>query len=305
MSVAEAKKNWNVGELLNWSINYLSEKQFENPRLNVEWLLCHTLQCKRIDLYTNYDRPLDKIELDQFKTQLLRRVGQEPLQYIVGSAEFMGLTFEVNADVLIPRPDTETLVERTLEICKENKQEAVHVLDIGTGCGAISVALVYYLEKYSIPCSLTALDISEKALEVARRNSENILGKEKINFVRGNILEENTIKDLYHSFDVIVSNPPYISDEEYSLLPSEVKNHEPEIALKAADNGFVFYNHIVKTAKTFFRSNLTKKYVIFEVGYNQAPEVSTILTNRGFDVRVYKDYHQVDRVISGRLNEQN
>lgn len=301
MSMQEPKKSWNVGELLDWSMRYLSEKQFENPRLNVEWLLCHTLQCKRIDLYTNYDRPLDKKELEQFKVRLRRRVDQEPLQYIVGSTDFMGLAFEVNMDVLIPRPDTETLVEKTLEICKNSTYDALHILDVGTGSGVIGVSLAFYLEKYLIPCSVTALDISEKALTVAKRNSERILGYKKINFVLGNIFDEEGMKPLHDSFDVIVSNPPYISEDEYAVLPREVKAYEPELALKAPDNGLAFYKHISRNAKIFFRSDLTKKHVIFEAGYSQAEDVKEILTGQGFGVSVFKDYQQVDRVVCGSI----
>lgn len=305
MSVTTEKKKWNVNELLDWSIGYLSEKQFENPRLNVEWLLCHTLGCKRIDLYANYDRPLDKKELEEFKSILLRRINHEPLQYITGETEFMGLTFKVNPDVLIPRPDTELLVEKTLDLCKHNGYEKVYILDIGTGSGALCVSLAFFLEKYNIPYSITALDISEKALTLAQQNANRIVGEGKINFIFGNILEENSASELFHSFDVIVCNPPYISDKEFALLPKEVRDHEPKLALKADDNGLVFYKHIVGVAQSFFRSNLTQKHVLFEVSYNQAEDVKKMLEERGFETKVFKDYHQIDRVVSGSLKIEN
>ena len=305
MSVTESQKTWNVGELLTWSTRYLSEKEIDSPRLNVEWLLSHTLRCKRIDLYTNYDRPLNQAELTEFKSMLLRRIAHEPLQYIVGTAEFMGLTFEVNTDVLIPRPDTELLVEKTIELCLNNIGATVRILEIGTGSGNISISIAFYLEKKGIPHTITALDISEKALILARRNSERVSGSENINFVFGNIFDETTMAFPLHSFDVIVSNPPYVSDEEFMLLPKEVKDHEPVIALKADENGFAFYNYITKNAKSFFSSNLTKKHVIFEVGYNQAEKVKQCLAEHGFEVKIFKDLGHINRVVCGSLNEQN
>ncbi|MBL7994086.1 peptide chain release factor N(5)-glutamine methyltransferase [bacterium] len=305
MTVGAAKKTWNVSELLGWSIHYLSEKQFDNPRLNAEWLLCHTLKCKRIDLYAHYDRPMVKKELEAFKALLLRRINHEPLQYIIGTTEFMGLTFEVNPDVLIPRPDTELLVEKTLDLCKHNYDEKVYILDIGTGSGALCVSLAFFLEKYNIPFSITALDISEKALALAKHNADRIVGEGKIKFFLGNILDEDSHSDLFQSFDIIVSNPPYISDHEFALLPKEVKDYEPEIALKADAAGLVFYKHVARAAKLFFRSNLTKKHVIFEVGYNQSEQVKKILAGSGFEIEVYKDYHQIDRVVCGSLQVEN
>lgn len=303
MSVQEAKKSWNVGEILDWSVQYLTDKAFENPRLNVEWLLCHTLQCKRIDLYADHDRPLNKTEIESFKANLLRRVDREPLQYIIGSADFMGLTFDVTTDVLIPRADTEILVEKALEICRQKHGETVKILDIGTGSGAIAISIAYYLRKYAIPNSVTALDISEKAIEVAKTNSEKILGDHSINFVHGNILKELSLNDLHGSFDVIVSNPPYISAKEYDVLPKEVREHEPAIALRAADDGLVFYQQIARTAKLFFHSNLSKKHVFLEVGYDQADIVGRFLTEQGFAVSVFKDYNKIDRVVCGTLSE--
>ena len=303
MSVQEAKKNWNVREILDWSVQYLTDKNFENPRLNVEWLLCHTLQCKRIDLYADHDRPLNKTEIELFKSNLLRRVAQEPLQYIIGTTEFMGLTFEVTTDVLIPRPDTEILVEKTLEACRAINNVPVRILDVGTGSGAIAVSLAFYLRKHLIPYSITALEISEKALGVAKLNAEKIMGDDSINFFHGNVFEPSSVKDLYGSFDVIVSNPPYISDKEYEFLPKEVRDHEPAIALRASDEGLVFYKHIAGAAKLFFHSNLSKKHVFLEVGYDQADKVRSFLIEQSFETNVFKDYHKIDRVVCGILKE--
>lgn len=302
MGEETAKKNWKLGEILGWSVEFLTGKQFENPRLNVEWLLCHALNCKRIDLYADFDRPLTKSEIDRFKTILLRRVDHEPLQYIVGTTDFMGLTFEVTTDVLIPRPDTERVVEIALDVCRSVQTEAVRILDIGTGSGAIAISLVHYLRKYSIPYAMTALDISSKALEVAVRNANAILGENDIRFEQGDLLSGTGIEKLHGSFDMIISNPPYISEEEFAVLPKEVKEHEPALALKAEENGLAFYRKIAEVSKHFFHSKLSKKHVILEVGYDQAQRVKGILVQHGYDVTLYKDYHQVDRVVCGCIH---
>jgi release factor glutamine methyltransferase len=302
MSEQETKKSWDLGGILDWSTGYLAEKGFENPRLNVEWLLCHVLNCKRIDLYAEHDRPLSKSEIEKFKTFLLRRVDHEPLQYIVGSTEFMGLPFEVTTDVLIPRPDTECLVEATLEICKSIKESPVRILDIGTGSGAVAISVAYYLRKYSIPFVVTALDISGKAIAIAKKNSEKILGGNGINFAEGNILDISSVQELFHSFDVIVSNPPYVSDKEFEVLPPEVKKYEPALALKAKDDGLEFYKKIAERGKDFFHSNLSKKHVILEVAFDQAPQVRSLLVEKGFDVTFYKDFQRIDRVVCGSLS---
>ncbi len=292
-------------DLMEWTTPYLSEKRIENSRLNVEWLLCHTLQCKRVDLYADHDRPLNKNELEDFKAALKRRVDHEPLQYITGSAEFMGLTFEVGPDVLIPRPDTEVLVEKTLEVCRGDvfRERPIYILDIGTGSGAIAVSLAFFLKKNSIPCEITALDVSSKAIQVAQRNAERILPPGSVNFLCGNILDESIGNAFVHPFDVIVSNPPYISDKEFNELPEEIKNFEPHEALKAEEEGLIFFRHISKTAIKLFRQNGKENFLLFEVGYDQAQEVRKIMLENSFsDIEIVDDYHHVERVVKGILN---
>jgi release factor glutamine methyltransferase len=304
LAVDEAKKIWTVRDLMEWTTPYLSERHFENSRLNVEWLLCHTLQCQRVDLYADYERPLDKTELESFRTNLKRRTAHEPLQYIVGSAEFMGLNFEVDREVLIPRSDTEILVEKTLEICKTfaRASETLSLLDIGTGSGAIAVSVAYFLKKQSIPFVITAIDSSPKAIALAQRNAERIIKSESIHFICGNIFDDSDLEESADAFDIIVSNPPYISDQEFDELPEDVKNYEPHEALRAEDNGLAFYKHISKIAPKLFRSANAKRILLFETGYDQAAQVKKIMLENNFtDIEIVKDYQQVERAVKGTL----
>ncbi|HMW37670.1 MAG TPA: peptide chain release factor N(5)-glutamine methyltransferase [bacterium] len=291
---------WTVKSIMDWTIRYLTEKNIESARTNVEWLLCHTLSCKRMDLYINYDRPLDQKERDEFKTLLKRRLQAEPLQYIVGHTDFMGLTFQVNRDVLIPRPDTELLVERVLDLCGKNDRQ-IRILDIGTGSGAIIIGLVHYLLKRGFEVQGSALDISQMALAVAKNNSNKNLTDTPIQWQCGDIFESALIESLKHRFDIIVSNPPYISDKEYALLDKEVRDYEPATALKADDNGLAFYHRIGHIASDVLDPSSPFGYIALEVGYDQANAVAKILHNNGYtDQQRYKDIQNHERVIIGK-----
>ncbi len=287
--MGQDKKIWNIKEMLDWTTQYLSEKKFENPRTNVEWLLSHILGCKRLDLYVNFDRPLNKAEIEKFKALLKRRLTNEPLQYIVGSTEFMGLKMDVNPSVLIPRPDTETLVEKTLDACQKLGLEKIHITDIGTGSGAVAIALGHFLKKAKIDCQLTAIDINEEALRVARSNAAR--ADCTIEFLKLDILKEPIPRS-----DILVSNPPYISETEFLLLDEEVRNFEPREALWADDNGLAFYKRIIDIA-----NHQKVLQVLVEVGYDQAQKVARLFKEKDVSVEIYKDYQGTDRVVHGIL----
>lgn len=293
--VQKDKKIWTVLDLLEWTTGYLSQKNFANPRLNVEWLLGDTLRYKRVELYMNADRPLNANELSIFKEKLNRRLHHEPLQYIVGATEFMGLVFNVSPDVLIPRPDTEILVEKTLAICK-NFSESLHILDIGTGSGAIAVSLAHFLKRKRDDFSITAIDQSQASLTVAKANAELNGSFPLIDFRRCDIFETVDLPD--HSFDVIVSNPPYISAKEFDLLPEEIRNFEPEKALRGGDDGLVFYRRIAAIAVNLFKIADRHRYLILEIGYDQADAVRKILIENHFcEVDVVNDFEDHPRVV--------
>lgn len=293
---------WTVKSIMDWTIHYLSEKNIESARTNVEWLLCHTLGCKRMDLYVNYDRPLDQNERDEFKASLKRRLLAEPLQYIVGHTDFMGLTFHVNRNVLIPRPDTELLVERVLDLCgKSENIKSLRILDIGTGSGAIIISLAYYLKKHGFELQATAVDISQNALVVAQENANKILPDSHIQWQHCDIFDSSSIESLKHRFDIIVSNPPYISDKEYALLDKEIRDYEPITALRAEDNGLAFYRKIGHIAADILDPSSPFGYIALEVGFDQADAVAQILHSTGYTYQQrYKDIQNYERVLIGK-----
>ena len=280
-----------VLEAINRSTEFLEKKNIESPRTNAEHLLAHVLKCKRLDLYLAFDRPLKENETDIYRELIVRRGKTEPLQYIVGTVEFYGLEFKVNPSVLIPRPETELLIEKILE--SVNKEDSLKILDIGTGSGNIAVSLAKNLSN----STLTAIDISEDAIEVAEENSElnNINGQ--ISFYKIDFVNEQGFNES--NFDLIVSNPPYVSINDYSGLSPELKDHEPKIALTDNKDGLNFYSEISKKAKTLLNKN---GKLFFEVGMGQAEEVKTILIQNSFsDIEIFKDYSNIERVVKGVL----
>lgn len=280
-----------VLEAINRSTEFLEKKNIESPRTNAEHLLAHVLKCKRLDLYLAFDRPLKENETDIYRELIVRRGKTEPLQYIVGTVEFYGLEFKVNPSVLIPRPETELLIEKILE--SVNKEDSLKILDIGTGSGNIAVSLAKNLSN----STLTAIDISEDAIEVAEENSElnNINGQ--ISFYKIDFVNEQGFNES--NFDLIVSNPPYVSINDYSELSPELKDHEPKIALTDNKDGLNFYSEISKKAQTLLNKN---GKLFFEVGMGQAEEVKTILIQNSFsDIEIFKDYSNIERVVKGVL----
>lgn len=281
-----------VLEAINRSTEFLKKKNIESPRVNAEHLLAHVLRCKRLDLYLAFDRPLKQNETDTYRELIVRRGKTEPLQYIVGSVEFYGMEFKVNPSVLIPRPETEILIEKVLE--SVSKENLLNILDIGTGSGNIAVVLAKNLPNSKV----TAIDISDSALKVAIENSglNNINGQiifYKIDFVN----EDNLNKD---KFDLIVSNPPYVSIKDYSELSPELKNHEPKIALTDDGDGLNLYRIICLKAQKLLNKN---GKLFFEVGMEQATEVKNILAGNGFSsIEIFNDYSNIERVVKGVLS---
>jgi len=275
-------------EILNKSREYLEKNGVESARLNAELLIADVLKMKRLELYLNYERPMQEDEIIKIREYIKRRGAGEPFQYIVGKEEFYGLNFNVNSAVLIPRPDTETLVEKSLELIKNIEKPTV--LDIGTGSGAIAVSIA----KNRADSYVMACDISEAALETAVSNGE-LNEVKNIKFVNSNIFEN--IK--YKSFNLIVSNPPYIREEEYEGLMREVRGFEPKLALTAEENGLYFYRVISQEGWNYLADG---GYIAFETGYDQAEEVKKLLENTGkyCEIEIVKDYNGIDRVVSAK-----
>ena len=278
-----------VLQALNTASDYLSKKGINSARLNSELLLTSILNCKRLDLYLSFERPLQKNEIDIYRELLKRRSTFEPLQYIIGKVEFYGLEFEVNPSVLIPRPETELLVEAVIELLK--KHESPSILDIGSGSGNISIALAK-----NIPaCKIVGLDISEEAIETAKRNAKLNEVENQLMFVKKNIL--NGLEIGENKFDVVVSNPPYISAAEFLNLDPELRLYEPRFALTDENDGLSFYRKISALSKSLLKNN---GKIFFEIGVGQSEEVKRILLDNDYkSIVIKKDFSDIERIIIG------
>lgn len=280
-----------VLESIKLSTEYLQKKGIESPRTNAELLLSKILKCKRLDLYLAFERPLTEEETKLYR-QFIKRRGQfEPLQYIVGSVEFYGIEFLVNPSVLIPRPETEILVETILE--EADKSKNLKILDIGCGSGNISISLAKNLPNSEV----VSIDLSDDALKIAQQNAEyNGVGSQ-IKFLKNDITVDSEFE--YDKFDIVVSNPPYIAKEEFNLLKPELQNYEPKIALTDGSDGFSFYKIISSKAKNFLSS---KGKLYFEVGQGQAETVKNIMKKELYsNINFKKDYLNIDRVVKGEM----
>ena len=268
--------------------------------MDTEYIIAHVLNVKRAILSMNLRREITEKEKEIIRNLLHKRAKEKkPLQYILGEWEFYGLPFKVDERVLIPRADTEILVEQCKFILKD--LETPKILDIGTGSGAISVTLAKEFPKSSV----LGADISSEALEVAVENRRMNSVEKNLKFIKSDVF--SNIKDV--DFDMIISNPPYIPQEEYEGLMPEVKLHEPKGALTDKGDGYYFYDKISKEAPKHLKDG---GYLAFEVGYNQSQEVSKMMAKSGFNiVAIVKDYGGIERVVIGRksgekvVNETN
>jgi len=278
-----------VLESINLSTQYLSQKGIESPRINAELLLANILCCKRLDLYLSFERPLSEAEMQKYREHIKRRGNFEPLQYIVGKVEFYGLELKVNPSVLIPRPETELLVESILN--QYRKEQKLLILDIGCGSGNIAIALAVNLPQSKI----VSTDISDEALLIAKENSERHNVSGRIKFVKHNILKNDL--NNFPMFDIVVSNPPYISKESFSSLQKEIKDYEPGIAVTDEKDGLSFYREISAKISAKLKE---KVKLFFEVAQGQSEEVVEIMAKNNFkNIVVIKDYQNIDRIIFG------
>ena len=261
----------------------------DTPRLDVELLLQKCLgDVDRIYIHMNLDKKLSDTQKEYFLSMIKDRLNGRPIAYIVGHREFMGLDFYVKEGVLIPRPDTETLVEEIIEICKD---KYVNILDIGTGSGAITVSLAKYLPK----SKLTSFDISDIPLEVGKINAINNGVDNKIEFIKSDLFSAIKEKDI--KFDVIVSNPPYIRKADMNTLHTQVKDYEPYNALEGGIDGLDFYKNITEQSHLYINKGGVLAY---EVGHDQAQDVAMIMQNNGYtNIYTKKDIQGIDRVVIG------
>ncbi|MEO8209503.1 MAG: peptide chain release factor N(5)-glutamine methyltransferase [bacterium] len=282
-------------DFLDYSTKLLIEKRIKDARLNVELMLCDVLKCERMNLYLNFEKPLSKEEIKKFKEYLKRRLTNEPLQYILGKTSFYGLDFIVNKNVLIPRPETELLVEKILAEIKKNKKTSVSVFEIGSGSGCIAIAIAKNLELENIKFDIFSIDKSKEAVDVANQNLKlNKLEESKVKFFLKDVFE---IDKLTKTFDYIISNPPYIPLNEYKKLEPEVRDYEPDVALTDFSEGIKFFERIFLIASD---KQFTGK-VFCEIGFGQRAQLEILLLENKFtNYSFYKDYNETDRILEVR-----
>jgi len=281
----ESKHAWSIIDLIKWGEGYFKKNNFDSPKQEIEWLLCDLLDYKRVDLYVNFEEIVPKNKLSTLIKWVKKRIKRMPLQYITGSTEFYGNKFFLNKDVLIPRPETERLVDISLKCI--NKLSAPRILEIGTGSGCISISISLIRSDAKI----LSIDISQNALKKAIKNSEYHKTR-NISFV-----ELDFLKELPKGrFDIIISNPPYIPSDEMKNIMIDVKDYEPEIALTDFMDGLQFYERLSIVAPKLLNK---QGALILEVGSKEHPDkVLKLFQSKGYDsIELFRDYNNDQRVL--------
>ncbi len=272
-------------EVLTEGERKLSGADIAEAKLNAWYLFSYVFSLNRSEFYMQYDAEADPALVERYRDLLVKRSLHVPLEYIMHSTEFMGLSFYVDENVLIPRQDTECLVEEVLGRCGDKD-----VLDLCTGSGCIGISLAALGKCRSV----TMTDISAGALAVAKRNAEKNLQAQKIFFQKSNLFEQ-----IIQKYDIIVSNPPYIRREVVRSLMPEVRDHEPVTALDGGEDGLVFYRSIIQESRKYLKDS---GWLFFEIGYDQGEDVSVLMQRAGFEnVEIKKDLAGLDRIVCGQI----
>jgi len=282
-------KIWRVIDIIDWAESYFYKKNFNNPRLEIEWFLRSILNCSKLDIYLRFEEPLTQSQLIILKQWVKRRVKHEPLQYITGTCEFYGREFKISPKVLIPRQETERLVDIVIKKIKNIDNPTI--LDIGTGSGCIASTLA--LERSD--SNILGIDISSDAINIAEKN-KSIFSLNNVYFRNMDILNELPLK----KFDIIVSNPPYVSIKEMPYLMQEVRDYEPKIALTDFNNGLMFYKRIAKISREILKHG---SWIILEVGLNEhSDKVKSIFNDMDYNnLDLIKDFNGDDRVFIAKV----
>ncbi|KPJ75926.1 MAG: modification methylase HemK [Deltaproteobacteria bacterium SG8_13] len=290
---ATGDKDWNILKLLQWTTSYFKSRGIENPRAGAEILLASVLQLERVELYVRHDLPLSAEELGRFKEMIRRRAAGEPVAYIVGRREFWSMDFAVTPAVLIPRPETECLVEAALQRLEKNAAHGQRVLELGTGCGAVILVLAAQAPQHEFFAS----DASAAALGVARNNACTHGLEENVRFVCGNWLDP--VHNRSARFDMILSNPPYIRRSLIDHLQVEIRRFEPLAALDGGEDGLRCLEKIIDAAAGCLRAG---GHLLLEIGHDQKEAVAAMIERAGGyeDVTFLQDYGGHDRVASMR-----
>jgi len=281
-----------ISEALKSTTEFFWKKDIESPRVEAEILLGHILNLKRTQLYLDSQRVLSSKEEERLRHLIKERLKGKPLQYIFGETEFFGLKFKVDSRALIPRPETEILVSMVLEYFKREKRESDHlkIIDVGTGAGNIAITLASHLKNGFV----YATDISSNALSLAQENAEINKVRDRIEFLCGDLFASLEGKNLEQKIDAVVSNPPYVQKEEKEILPKEVRDFEPGVALFAEEG---LYQRIADQSSIYLRKG--EGILVLETGYGQAQKVKNIIQVKGefASIEITKDLAGIERVV--------
>lgn len=286
-----SNKIWSVMDLLDWTVGYFQQHGIPNPRLDAEVLLGHLLEKTRLQLYLHFEMPVFQEHLTPFRELIKKRIAHTPVSYLTNRKEFMSLDFYVDERVLIPRPETEQLVETILITKTETPQR---LLELGTGSGVIATSLALQQPEWEI----VATDISEPALTVAQQNAETHACAAQIKFLSGDLFEpiEAINTNGNTRFDWIVCNPPYVKNTERDTLSPDVRDYEPEIALFAGDDGLVVIRRLIAEAPKHLAPG---GKLIFEIGERQADSVRALIDAESTycTYELFKDYAEKERIV--------
>jgi release factor glutamine methyltransferase len=295
---ATAKNSkWTILKLLEWTTSYFKSREVESPRTSAEILLAHALHLNRIDLYLRYDQPLCNNELERYKALIKRRARREPVAYIMGAKEFWSMELAVTPDVLIPRPETESLVETALGVLAGDLLMAPRrILDLGTGCGAIALALASRQPQHLFFAS----DLSKAATRIAKQNAKRHGLDDRIHFFVGDWMEP--LLEKSQLFDLIISNPPYVPSGGIPELQPEIYKYEPLSALDGEEDGLGCLRKIIGAAHRLLKP---RGSLVLEIGHDQKAAVQRVIERCGkYDTVVFsKDYSGMDRVARMRKKD--
>ncbi|MCK4357978.1 MAG: peptide chain release factor N(5)-glutamine methyltransferase [Candidatus Cloacimonetes bacterium] len=286
-----AKKVWTIKDVLLWTSEYFKKNDIQSAQLNAEMIIAKVLNCSRMELYLKYDKPLNLIKRKEIRNLVKKRATHYPIQYLLGETEFYGYKFLVDEGVMIPRPETEILVDAVISYIKQSNNDQWNILDIGTGTGIIPISINKYFENKEVNMHFLATDISEIGLENAKKNIE-LHNIKNIKPIKSNLFENVSTK---WRIDIITSNPPYISDKEFEDLQKEVKDFEPKLALFGDEKGLTYYKKILQNAENFLNKN---GKIFFEIGANQKDDMEKIIHHFDYKlIDIIKDYNDLYRVL--------
>jgi release factor glutamine methyltransferase len=292
--MTQANAPWTVGRVLTWASDDFRTRGYDSPRLDAELMLCRVLGCDRVRLILDSARPLDNDDLTRYRDLIQRRRKGEPVAYILGEREFYGMSVRVDARVLVPRPDTETLVETALRRSERVNQYGL-ALDLCTGSGCVAIAFARSRPTWQV----WATDVSGDALDVARDNAQR-LGTPNIAFRHGDLFAP---LPEAQRFTLITANPPYIPNSEIDGLMPDVKDYEPHLALDGGDDGLVLVRRILEAARTRLQ---TSGIIALEIGHDQAPRVDDLMRALGYtEIERDRDYGGHERIVSARWPRSN